>query len=233
VIGGNRGSDLLPLIRLLQLASPALPVGAYSYSQGLERVVEDGLVRDAATARSWIGDVLEFVIARAEAPIAWRLLDAAQRCDWAQVSSWNAWFRASRETAELRAETEQMGGSLAKLANDLGLVDAQVRDVIETLAPMTLPSAFALAARGFAIPPDAALGGYVWAWLENQVLAAVKLVPLGQVAGQRLLASLAATIPALVAEAMIVEDDDLATHAPGFAIASARHETQYTRLFRS
>jgi urease accessory protein len=229
----NRGGDLLLLVRLLQLASPALPVGAYSYSQGLERVVEDRLVRDAATAKTWIGDVLEHVVARAEAPIAWRLLDAAQRCDWVEFSSWNAWFRASRETAELRAETEQMGGSLAKLASELGLFDAQVCNVVKTLAPITLPAAFALAARGFSIPPDPALTAYVWAWLENQVLAAVKLVPLGQVAGQRLLASLAATIPALVDAAMTLGDDDLSTFAPGFAIASARHETQYTRLFRS
>jgi len=227
------GGAMLPLVRLLQLASPTLPIGAYSYSQGLERVVEDGVVRDAVTARSWIVDLLELVVARAEAPVAWRLLESARGCDWPRFSSWNAWFRASRETAELRAETEQMGGSLAKLAAELELIDAQTKGRVEGLAPITLPAAFALAARGFGISPQPALIAYIWAWLDNQVLAAVKLVPLGQVAGQRLLASLGAAIPSVVDTAMIVADDELSTFAPSFALASARHETQYTRLFRS
>ena len=225
--------SLLPLVRLLQLASPALPIGAYSYSQGLERVVEDGVVHDAASARAWIGDVLELVVARGEAAIAWRLFAAAQRGDWPLFVTWNAWFRASRETAELRAETEQMGSSLAKLAGDLALLDLPACQALERVAPVTLPAAYALAARGFAVPVDAALTAYVWSWLENQVLAAVKLVPLGQVAGQRLLASLGANIPAAVMTAATIGDDDLSTFAPGVALASARHETQYTRLFRS
>ena len=229
----SRGSGMLPLVRLLQLASPTLPIGAYSYSQGLERVIEDGVVRDAASAQAWIVDLRELVVARAEAPVAWRLFEAAQGCDWPRFSSWNAWFRASRETAELRAETEQMGGSLAKLAAELELIDAQTRGLVEALLPITLPAAFALAARGFGIPAQAALTAYVWAWLENQALAAVKLVPLGQVAGQRLLAALGAAIPPVVETAMSVADSELSTFAPGLALASARHETQYTRLFRS
>ena len=225
--------SLLALVRLLQLASPTLPIGAYSYSQGLERAIEDGAVRDAASAQAWIGDLLELVVARAEAPIAWRLLNAAEDNDRRALSSWNAWFRASRETAELRAETEQMGGSLAKLASGLEVFDASTLDALETLAPITLPAAFALTARAFKIPAQAALTAYVWSWLENQVLAAVKLVPLGQVAGQRLLVALGAMIPAVVATAMATADDDLSTFAPGLALLSARHETQYTRLFRS
>lgn len=227
------GPALLPLVRLLQLASPALPIGAYSYSQGLEQVVEDGTVRDAATAQAWIGDVLEWVITRGEAAIAWRLLAAAQRADWTCVATWNAWFRASRETAELRAETEQTGGSLAKLVVDLGLLDTRAIDMLPTLAPVTLPAAYALAARALALPIEAALTAYLWSWLENQVLAAVKLVPLGQVAGQRLLLALGGTIPTVFATAIALEDADLSTFAPGLCLASARHETQYSRLFRS
>jgi len=227
------GASSLPLVRLLQLASPTLPIGAYSYSQGLERVVEDGVVSDAATARTWIGDVLEWVVAPGEAAIAWRLLAASKRGDWPLFARWNAWFRASRETAELRAETEQTGGSLANLADDLDLLDAPAREALRVVAPVTLPAAFALAARGFAVPVDAALTAYVWSWLENQVLAAIKLVPLGQVAGQRLLTVLGARIPQVVGTAMTLADDDLSTFAPGLSLASARHETQYTRLFRS
>jgi len=223
----------LPLVRLLQLASPALPIGAYSYSQGLEWVVAEGGVRDAATAQVWIGDLLEFVIAPGEAAIAWRLITAAGRGDAAALASWNAWFRASRESSELAAETAQMGGSLVKLAADLGLLDAPARTWLPALAPVTLPAAFALAARGFALPAAAALTAYVWSWLENQVLAAVKLVPLGQVAGQRMLVALGAKIPGLVALAQRTEDDDVTSFAPGLALASCRHETQYTRLFRS
>ena len=223
---------LLPLVRLLQLASPALPIGAYSYSQGLEWAVEEGTVRDAATAQAWIGDLQALVVARCEAAIAWRLARAAGE-DWATFARWNAWFRASRETAELRAETEQMGSSLVRLALNLDLLDPPARAALPTLAPITLPAAFVLAARGFAIPAPAALAAYLWSWLENQVLAAMKLVPLGQVAGQRMLVALGAAIPGLVAIASTIPDDDIATFAPGLALASARHETQYTRLFRS
>jgi urease accessory protein len=230
----SAGADaVLPLVRLLQLASPALPIGAYSYSQGLERVIEDGIVRDAASVETWIGDVLDLVMARGEAPIAWRLIILAQHTDWVSFAAWNAWFRASRETAELRAETEQMGGSLSKLAADLDLLDAASREALRALAPVTLPAAYALAARGFAVPARAALTAYVWSWSENQVLAALKLLPLGQTAGQRLLMALGARIPATVTTATKIDDDELSTFAPGLFLASARHETQYTRLFRS
>lgn len=223
----------LQLVRLLQLASPALPIGAYSYSQGLEWAAESRQVGDGKTAQTWIGDVLEEVIAPGEAAVLWRLLVAASREDWVGFSAWNAWFRASRETAELRAETEQTGGSLAKLLTDLDLLDARATETLPSLAPITLPAAYALAARAFAVPEDAALTGYVWSWLENQVLAAIKLVPLGQVAGQRLLVALGERIPGVVATATTIDDADLSTFAPGLCLASARHETQYSRLFRS
>ena len=223
----------LVLVRVLQLASPTLPIGAYSYSQGLEWIVEEGTVHDAETARAWIGGVLDHVIATGEAAIVWRLLVAAERADWQAVMRWNAWFRASRETAELRAETEQMGGSLARLAGDLDIVDIEAKAILPSLAPVTLPASYALVSRAFAVPPDAALIAYVWSWLENQVMAAIKAVPLGQVAGQRLLLTLGERIPAALAVARAVADDDVASFAPGLAQASARHETQYTRLFRS
>jgi urease accessory protein len=223
----------LVLVRVLQLASPTLPIGAYSYSQGLEWIVEEGTVHDAESAQAWIGDVLDHIIATGEAAVVWRLLVAAERADWQAVVRWNAWFRASRETAELRAETEQMGGSLARLAGDLEIVDAESKAVLASLAPVTLPASYALVARAFAVPPDAALIAYVWSWLENQVMAAIKAVPLGQVAGQRLLLTLGERIPAALVVAKAVADDDVASFAPGLAQASARHETQYTRLFRS
>ena len=173
------------------------------------------------------------MIAPGEAALAWRMLGAVERADWQELANWNAWFRASRETAELRAETEQMGRSLAKLAGDLDLLGAAAGDVLASLSPITLPAAYALAANGFAVPIDAALTAYVWAWLENQVMAALKSVPLGQVAGQRILLAVGARIPAAVALASRIDDDDIANCAPGLALASMRHETQYSRLFRS
>src|SRR5258705_7260263 len=153
------------LANLLQLASPTLPVGAYSYSGGLEAAVEAGVVHDAASAERWIGDVLEFSIARMEAPILFRMLSDQE--------NWNEIFLASRETAELRAETVQMGYSLNRLLKDLGLGDVPVEEP-------SFPCAFAHAASHWKIEPEAALQAYLWASIENQVMAAVKAIPLGQ-----------------------------------------------------
>lgn len=228
----GRDRDRLRLVRLLQLASPALPIGAYSYSQGLEYAVEDKTVHDAASAQVWIGDVLALVIASSEAAIVSRLLHAAG-VDWRAFAHWNAWFRASRETMELRAETEQMGRSLVTLCSDLDLLDAAAREALPALMPVTLPAAYALAASALDLEHDAALTAYIWSWLENQVLAAMKLVPLGQLAGQRMLMTLGERIPAAVERAATLADEAISTFAPGLALASARHETQYTRLFRS
>jgi urease accessory protein len=231
--GMRRDHGAVALVRLFQLASPALPIGAFAYSQGLERVVEDGAVRDLPTAQAWIGDLLELVIAPGEGAMAWRMLVAAGAEDAPATACWNARFRASRESSELRAETEQMGGSLLRLALDLELLDDFARDVAPALQPITLPAAWALSARGMGIGGESALAAYLWAWLENQAMAALKAIPLGQVAGQRLLWALGARIPAALQVAQTIADDDVASFAPGLAIASSRHETQYTRLFRS
>ena len=206
------------LAKLLQLASPALPVGAYSYSGGLEAAIEAGLVHDAASAERWIGDVLEFSIARMEAPILFRMLS--------DQKNWNEIFLASRETAELRAETVQMGYSLNRLFKDLGIGDVPVEEP-------SFPAAFAYAAVQWKIEPESALQVYLWTWLENQVMAAVKAVPLGQTDGQRLLLSLGNLLPSLAKKAMQVEDQELGNFAPGLAMLSSMHETQYSRLFRS
>jgi len=206
------------LAKLLQLASPALPVGAYSYSGGLEAAIEDGAVRDAASAESWIGDVMEFSMARMEAPMLFRMMF--------DRGKWNEVFLASRETAELRAETVQMGYSLTRLFKDLGLGEVPVEEP-------SFPAAYAYAAVQWKIEPEAALQAYLWAWLENQVMAAMKAIPLGQTDGQRMLLSLGDRIEGLVKKAMQMKDEDLGNFAPGLALLSSRHETQYSRLFRS
>ena len=201
------------LARLLQLASPTLPVGAYSYSQGLEAAIEAGIVRDEETAKAWIGDVLEFSIVRMEAQVL-----RAQITEPGQAL--NDFFVATRETAELRAETLQMGEALARLLTDLGIVVA-----IEKPA---FPTAFAAAVRAWKIEVEAAVTAYLWSWLENQVMAAVKAVPLGQTAGQRILLELGGRL-----DAPVLPEESWSNFAPGLAFLSAKHETQYSRLFRS
>ncbi|HEV8095076.1 MAG TPA: urease accessory protein UreF [Burkholderiales bacterium] len=209
------------LARLLQLASPALPVGAYSYSGGLEAAVEEAIVRDAASAERWIGDVLEHAVAQMEAPVLWRMLR-----DPAGMKEWNEFFLASRETAELRAETVQMGYSLARLLADLDVGKISLEEP-------SFPAAFAFAVSAWKIDPHAALQAYLWTWLENQAMAAVKSVPLGQTEAQAMLLRLGGKLAEIAAKAAAMRDDDLANFAPGLAILSARHETQYSRLFRS
>jgi len=225
----STGTD--QLVRLLQLASPALPAGAYSYSGGLEAAIEAGLVRDAASAERWIGAVLAHPVARMEAPAFLRLCTAWRAGDLDAVKQWNEIFLASRETAELRAETVQMGYALSRLLDDL--VGPRQERSGATEHEFAFPTAFARAAVAWGIEPDAALAGYLWAWLENQVMAAVKAVPLGQTDGQRILLALGARLGAVAAEARSLEDEELGAFAPRLAILSARHETQYSRLFRS
>ena len=207
--------------RLLQLASPALPVGAYSYSGGLEAAAEAGIVKDAATARRWIADVLEFSLARMEAPILLRLMKRPE--DRGEL---NELFLASRETAELRAETAQMGFSLNKLLPELGLERLELDEI-------SFPAAFAHAAVSWKIDPQAALTAYLWSWVENQVMAAIKAIPLGQTDGQKMLLSLGAKIEETVGQALALHDEDLGNFSPGLAMLSSQHETQYSRLFRS
>jgi len=218
------------LVRLLQLVSPALPVGAYTYSQGLETAVERGWVYDAASAQEWIGDCLELGVALTEAVYLVELMWAWQAGDTDRLNGLNEAFIASREGAELRAETVQMGYSLARLLADL---PGQAGQRLDGFAEVSLPLAWSLAAVSWAIPVDSAVEGYLWAWLENQAMAAVKLVPLGQTAGQRILLELGARLPALAILAQRTRTEDTHNWLPALAIASSLHETQYTRLCRS
>lgn len=225
--------DALGLTRLLQLASPALPVGAYSYSGGLESAIEDGQVVDAASAERWIGDVLEYSLATYEAPILWRLSQALSNKDDEAFLRWNAIFRAGRETAELRTETLQMGRALKMLLAELPYCDTASLELLERAGALTFPAAYAFAAQHMQVEAQAAVLGYLWGWLENQVMAALKASPVGQTAGQKMLTSLGARLPAIAASATQLADEELCNFAPGLTIASSRHETQYSRLFRS
>jgi urease accessory protein len=216
------------LLHLLQFASPALPIGGYSYSQGLEAALDQGLVRDAASARGWIVRSLHEVMAQWDAPLFWRLLQAFAARDDAAVRLWSDCFLASRDTFELRAETVQMGYSLTRLIAELGVADVGVLG-----DEVSLPAAFACAVDALDIPHEDALLALLFSWAENQVLVCVKSVPLGQVAGQRLLLSLRPEIEAAAQCARALRDDALSNWAPGLSMLSMRHEVQHGRLYRS
>jgi urease accessory protein len=224
------------LISLLHLASPALPIGGFSYSQGLEAAIDCGLVNDAATAERWIRDNLAHVQAQCEAPV-WLLLHRAWReQDHASVRQWNDWFHATRETSELRLETEQMGWSLAKLIAQMGWGEDALQGLLRDMSPVCLPTAFTAACVALQIDARDGLAAYAFNWAENQVAAAIKAVPLGQVAGQRILRGLHGVVLEVVDEAVRRADADppqLSTFSPMLGLLSARHETQYSRLFRS
>lgn len=221
------------LLNLLQFASPALPIGAYSYSQGLEAALENGAVHDAATARGWIAAHLGQVVALWEAPLCWRLMQAFAARDAAAVQLWSERFIASRDTSEFRAETIQMGYSLTKLVAELGIADGALLDLLQAQPEVALPMAYACAVAALAIPPEAALLAMLFAWTENQVLVCVKSVPLGQVAGQRLLLSLQPEVAAAATLARTLADAEMSNWAPGLSLLSMRHEVQYSRLYRS
>jgi urease accessory protein len=214
------------LLAMLQLASPGLPVGGFAYSQGLEKALEDGIVQDAATARLWIEDLLTLSLARFEAPLWLRAWDAWKAGDHGAFARWNEECIAARETAELRAETMQMGVSLVRVMPALGVVPP-------ACSPIAFPTAFAAACAALDIGREDGLAAYLWAWAENQVLVAVKSVPLGQMAGQRLLASLHPAIDAAVQAAVPCPDDALGGASVQYTINSARHEAMYSRLYRS
>jgi urease accessory protein len=211
--------------KLWQLISPTLPVGAYSYSQALEQVHAEGIVHDAPSALAWLRDVLTWGVARLDLPVLLRVHGAWAGRDALAVRRWSRALEARRETAELRFEDLAMGTALAQLLANLGV------EVPERRLPFA--SAFAVAAVGWSISAEDACAGYAWAWCEAQVAAAVKLVPLGHTAGQRTLLALGLEIPAVLETAAACRDDEIGMSLPGLAIASALHETQYTRLFRS
>ncbi|MDB5756919.1 MAG: ureF family protein [Burkholderia sp.] len=221
------------LLHLLQFASPALPVGGYSYSQGMESALEDDLVKDAASAQAWIARHLAEVVAAWDAPLFWRLLQACAVRDDAALAFWSESFLASRDTAEFRAETVQMGYSLGKLLAELKLPRPELLTLLQSLPEVPLPTALACAAVALDVPPDAALLGMLFSWAENQVLVCVKSVPLGQVAGQRLLLSLRPALESAAQTAQALADDELSNWSPGLSLLSMRHEVQYSRLYRS
>jgi len=228
------------LLQLIWLASPALPVGGFSYSEGLESAVEQAGVRSEAAAAVWLTDQLMLSLARSDLAVLAQAVPAWRAADLTRIRQLNDWVLHTRETSELRLQTEQMGRSLVEW---LKVVQPertatlaqpwQATGAARSEASLTYPVAFALAASASSARVDDILLAFAFGWAENMVQAALKAVPLGQSAGQRILARLTADIPAAVAEALSLGDDDRQAYSPMLAILSAQHETQYSRLFRS
>ena len=220
------------LLRLIWLASPALPVGGFSYSEGLEAAVDAGLVSNEAQASDWLLAQLQLSQARSDLAVVAQALPAWRSHDLGRVRQLNDWVLHTRETHEFRQQTQQMGRSLLEWlrhdpqASELPLADCAA-------LPPTYPVAFALAASSSQAAARDVLLACAFGWAENMAQAAIKSVPLGQTAGQRILARLVQDIPGAVDHAMGLTDDDRQAFTPMLAILSARHETQYSRLFRS
>ena len=222
------------LLQLMWLASPALPVGGFSYSEALEAAVDDGRVTGEASAAAWLANQMALAPARADLPVLAQAHLAWQRHDLARVTALNDFIGRTRETRELRLQSEQMGRSLVEwLRNQSGHADERLQH-LATLAPSpTWPVAFGLATARAGASAAQALHASLFGWAENMVQAALKAVPLGQLAGQRILQALVDEMPASIAQALAMGDDDMQSFAPMLGIASARHEIQYSRLFRS
>ena len=233
-------------LQLMWLASPALPVGGFSYSEGLESAVDAGLVTSELQAGDWLLAQLQLALARSDLPAvaqahqAWLTLGVPEPTSAAagraahDLQAVNDWLRQTRETAELRAQSEQMGRSLLDwLRNGLHGADPRLATLAGLQGAPLWPTAFALATTLAGATARDALLAFAWGWAENMAQAAMKAVPLGQAAAQRLLGRLALAIPGVVEAALQQPKDQRQAFSPMLAILSAQHEAQYSRLFRS
>ena len=220
------------LIQLIWLASPALPVGGFSYSEGLEVAVERAGVVTENAANNWLTDQLNLTLARGDLAVMAQAIPAFRRCDLVRIRQLNDWVLHTRETSELRLQAEQMGRSLLDWLRNHDGANTEHIHAYAQMQP-TYPVAFALAASQTVADVRDCLLAYAFGWAENMMQAALKSVPLGQSSGQRILAALSREIPTAVEAAMRLLDSERQAFSPMLAILSSQHETQYTRLFRS
>jgi urease accessory protein len=221
------------LLGLLRLASPALPVGGFSYSEVLEAAVEAAVVDDETTAQQWLSDQLHLNLARAELPLVAAAHGAWLAHDGPRLAELNTWMLITRESRELRAQSEQMGRSMLEWLRQQTPDDARVATLAALAPSPSWPTAFALAAAQTSASAHDSVLAYGFSWAENQVQAALKSVPLGQSAGQRILAQLAQELAPLATTSLTLGDAQRQAFSPLLAIRSSQHETQYSRLFRS
>lgn len=230
--------DLSTLQRLLQLSSSTLPVGAYSYSEGIEWLVEAGTIQTANHLQEWLLQELAYGAIRTEAAIMVRGYQAMTNHDFQALQAWNAWLSAARETEELRLQSVQMGRSLLRLCLDLQVHVGMEPERIDSLQQFqqggcNFAIAFGITATLWQIPLESAVLGYLHSWATNLIGAGIKLIPLGQTSGQNLLFQLQTQLEAATQNILTLQDHELSSCGWGLALASMAHEAQYSRLFRS
>ena len=218
------------ILNLMRLTSPSLPIGAFAYSQGLEFACDQEWVKNEKTALEWIAGLMRNSQTYLDIPVLMRLYKAWEIDSYESIKYWSKFLQASRESQELLNEDQYLGKALSKLLVDL---DVQQASEIIDESYLTYITAFSLASVNWKVSYHDCCVGYCWAWCENQVNAAIKLIPLGQTAGQRMISSLINEIPMAIETASMLNDEDIGCTAVGLGIASANHETQYSRLFRS
>jgi urease accessory protein len=227
----NSNPDRQQLLRLLQLSSPLLPVGGYSYSEGLEQIIDRGIIGDRGTLQAWIERELQTGAIRIETAMVDRAYLTGMAGEIARACYWNQWLSAARETEELRLQSWQMGGSLIKLALEL---TPEIADSLSAIGnPCNYAIAFGVVARAWQIDREATILAYVHTWVANQLGVGIKSIPLGQTAGQQILWQLQPNIDALARTIPTLADRDLYACSWGLSLASMQHETLYSRLFRS
>ena len=219
----------LALARLLQLVSPSLPIGGYTYSQGIEWAVEAGWIADIDDLRQWLSGLLDSNLLYLELPVLKRMLEAWSNQDYETLAHWNSYLVANRETHELRSEESNRARAFYQVLVSLEPEAAQHRVIL--LGSQS--ACFSFACQRWEIDFERAATGFLWSWVENLVLAAVKIIPLGQTAGQQTIFELSKLLPAMIQKASALDDSEIGASSMALAIASARHENQYTRLFRS
>lgn len=215
------------LLRLLHLSSAGLPVGAFAFSHGLEYAIEAGWLKTEQDVRSWLALQLRHSLACIDLPVLFRMDRALRDGDLEALSYWNDFALACRETRELLLTDTGPGEALQRLLPEFEVPVSDMRGKVSFV------TGFAQAARHWSLSGELSAIGYAWSWLENQVTAATKLLPLGQTQAQRLLDSLQEEVPVAIAHAQSLEDQELGSSLPGLTLASMLHETQYSRLFRS
>jgi urease accessory protein len=221
------------LLQLIWLASPALPVGGYSYSEGLEAAIDGGTAHNEASMKAWLLDQMQLALGRSELPLLAQAIGAWARHDAARIAELNDWTLATRESSELRRQLEQMGRSMLDWLRQRAPDEPRIATLAQLAPAPAWPIAFALAAAQSGAAPRDALLAFGFGWAENMVQAALKAMSLGQTAGQRILGVLAAALPSIVEAALLMPDDERQAFTPMLAILSSQHETQYSRLFRS
>lgn len=223
--------DNSTLLYLLQLVSPTLPVGAYSYSEGIETLVEREIINSKQSLENWLKHELCYGTIRTEVAVMLRIYQSISQEDIEAITYWNAWLSATRETQELRQQSWQMGRSLLKLLIELQPSIGKFLKVLDVNCNYAV--AFGIAAASWQIEPEIAAIAYLQSWISNLISAGVRLIPLGQTAGQQILFHLNALLTQVTQEILVLKDEELSSCSWGLTLASMAHQTQYTRLFRS